>query len=164
MAQARGLDLKTSAQFTMMPFLCMTVFCLGGGFTSDLLTRRHGLRAGRCWLAAIAMSLSALFLELGSRVSHAFAAAVLLSVGAGCLYFAQSSFWSASTDIAGRNSGVFSSLVNMSGQIGGAIAASLTPLLAQRFDWKQPFNVAATLMVLGALAWLIVRPERPLEV
>jgi MFS transporter, ACS family, glucarate transporter len=163
MSQARGLNLKTSAQFTMMPFLCMTVFCLGGGVASDVLTRIYGLRAGRCWLAAIAMSFTALFLELGSRVSDAFTAAVLLALGAGCLYVSQSSYWSVSTDLAGRNSGVFSSLVNMSGQIGGAITASLTPWLAQRFDWKMSFNVAAALMVLGALAWLIVRPERPLE-
>ena len=59
MAQARGLDLKTSAYFTMMPFLCMTVFCFGGGVLSDRLTRRYSLRAGRCTLAAVAMFLTA---------------------------------------------------------------------------------------------------------
>ena len=164
MAQARGLNLKTSAYFTMMPFLCMTVFCLGGGALSDRLTKSVSLRAGRCWLAAVAMLLTALFLVLGSRVHGAFAAAVLLALGAGFLYLSQSSFWSVSTDLAGKNSGVFSSLVNMSCQIGAALTASLTPWLAQHFDWKMPFSVAATLVLVGALAWLVVHPERPLEV
>jgi ACS family glucarate transporter-like MFS transporter len=164
MAQARGLNLKTSAEFTMMPFACMTVFCLGGGFTSDLLTRTHGLRMGRCFLASVSMFLTAVFLVIGSRVPGAFTAAVVLALGAGCLYFSQSSFWSVSTDLAGKNSGVFSSIINMSCQIGGAITASLTPWLAQHFDWRMPFSVAATLVLLGALAWLLVHPERPLEV
>ena len=164
MAQARGLNLKTSAEFTMMPFFCMTVFCLGGGSVSDLLTRKVGLRAGRCWLASVAMIFTGLFLVLGSHVPQPFAAAVLLALGAGCLYFSQSSFWSVSTDLAGRNSGVFSATVNMSGQIGGALTASLTPWLAAHFDWKMAFNVAAALVLLGALSWLLVRPERPIEV
>jgi MFS transporter, ACS family, glucarate transporter len=164
MAQARGLNLKTSAIFTMMPFACMTLFCLGGGFTSDFLSRTRGLRTGRCFLASVFMFLTAMFLVAGSRVADAFAAAVLLSLGAGCLYFCQSTFWSVSSDLAGKNSGVFSSIMNMSCQIGGAITASLTPWLAQHYNWKMPFAVAASLVLLGALAWLLVHPERPLEV
>jgi ACS family glucarate transporter-like MFS transporter len=164
MAQARGLNLKTSAEFTMMPFACMTVFCLGGGVTCDLLTRARGLRVGRCFLASVSMLLTAMFLVAGPRVADAFTAAVLLSLGAGCLYFGQSVFWSVSTDLAGKNSGVFSSIVNMSCQIGGAITASLTPWLAKHYDWKMPFSVAASLVLLGSLAWLLVHPERPLEV
>jgi len=164
MAQARGLNLKTSPEFTMMPFICMTVFCLGGGVTSDFLTRKFGLRTGRCYQASVSMFLTAIFLTVGSRVSDAFTAAVVLALGAGSLYFAQSSFWSVSTDLAGKNSGVFSSMVNMSGQIGGALTASLTPWLAQHYDWKMPFTVAACLVFLGSLTWLLVHPERPLEV
>lgn len=163
-AQARGLNLKTSAEFSMMPFICMTVFCLGGGFTSDFLTRTRGLRVGRCAVASVAMLLTSVFLVLGSRVPGAFTAAVLLALGAGCLYFSITSFWSVSTDLAGKNSGVFSSIVNMSCQIGGALTASLTPWLAKHFDWTVPFSVAASLTLLGALAWWVVHPERPLEV
>ncbi len=164
MAQARGLNLKTSAYFTMMPFLCMTLFCLGGGALSDRLTRTVNLRTGRCYLAAVAMLLTAIFLVLGSRVQDAFTAAVLLALGAGCLYLSQSSFWSVSSDLAGKNSGVFSSLVNMACQIGAALTASLTPWLALHFSWKMPFAVAAGLVLLGSAAWLLVHPERPLEV
>lgn len=164
MAQARGLDLKTSAYFTMMPFLCMTVFCLGGGIVSDRLTRRFSLRVGRCAVAGVAMFLTALFLVIGSRIHDALTAAILLALGAGCLYFSQSSFWSVSTDIAGPNSGVFSSLINMSCQIGAALTASLTPWLAFHFNWKMPFTIAAVLVALGAFSWFVVHPERPMEV
>ena len=87
----------------------------------------------------------------------------VLAGGAGALYFSQSSFWSVSVDIAGRSSGVFSSMVNMGGQIGGAVTASLTPWIAQRFGWITSFAVAAALAVVGAICWMTVHPELPLD-
>ena len=39
MAQVRGFDMKPSARYAMLPFLCMTVFSLVGGVLSDRLTR-----------------------------------------------------------------------------------------------------------------------------
>jgi MFS transporter, ACS family, glucarate transporter len=163
LAQARGFDLKASAYYTMLPFACMTIFSLVGGSLSDRLTCKCSLRAGRCMLASSSLLFTALFLVLGSRAHSPQLAAVLLAVGAGSLYLSQSSFWSVSVDIAGQRSGVFASLVNMSGQIGGAITASLTPWLAQRFSWRMPFTVAAVLALIGALSWLMVHPERVLE-
>ncbi|WP_213804717.1 MFS transporter [Granulicella sp. dw_53] len=162
MAQVRGFDLKASARFTMLPFLSMTVCCLAGGALSDRLTRSYGVRVGRCWLAAVALLMTAGFLVLGSQVHSPQLAGVILAGGAGALYLSQSSFWSASVDIAGRNSGVFSSMVNMGGQLGGAVTASLTPWVAQRFGWGTSFGISAGLAVVGALCWMTVHPERTL--
>jgi ACS family glucarate transporter-like MFS transporter len=163
MAQVRGFDLKSSARFAMLPFLSMTVFCLVGGVLSDRITQRYGLRMGRCGLASVALLLTAVFLVLGSQVHSPELAGVILAGGAGALYISQSSFWSVSVDIAGGSSGVFSSLVNMGGQIGGAVTASLTPWIAQRFGWTTSFAIAAALAVTGAVCWMTVHPERPLD-
>jgi MFS transporter, ACS family, glucarate transporter len=163
MAQVRGFDLKSSARYSMLPFLSMTFFCLAGGALSDRLTRKYGLRAGRCMLAAAALFLTAGFLILGSQVHSPSLAGLILAGGAGMLYLSQSSFFSVSVDIAGRSSGVFSSIVNMGGQIGGAVTASLTPWIAQHFGWTSSFGAAAVLALIGALCWLVVHPERPLE-
>jgi MFS transporter, ACS family, glucarate transporter len=162
MAQVRGFNLKDSAMFSMLPFLCMTFGCLGGGALSDRLTKAYGLRVGRCGLASVAYVFTAIFLVLGSRVSSPQLAGVILAGGAGALYVSQSSFWSVSADIAGRNSGVFSSMVNMGAQVGGAVTASLTPWVAQRFGWTASFGIAAALAALGAVLWMTVHPERPL--
>src|ERR1700678_3605896 len=163
MAQVRGFNLKASALFSMLPFLSMTIGCLAGGALSDRLTRSYGLRVGRCGLAAVAYLFTATFLVLGSRVQSPQLAGVILAGGAGALYVSQSSFWSASGDIAGRSSGVFSSMVNMGAQVGGAVTASLTPWIAQRFGWTASFAIAAALAVLGAFLWMTVHPERPLS-
>jgi MFS transporter, ACS family, glucarate transporter len=163
MAQVRGFDLRSSARYAMLPFLSMTVCCLAGGALSDMLTERYGLRVGRCILAAASMVGTALFLVIGSQVKSPQLAGLILAGGAGALYISQSSFWSVSADIAGDNSGIFSSIMNMGGQIGGAVTASLTPWLAQRYGWTTSFAIAAVLAVFSAGCWLTVHPERALE-
>jgi ACS family glucarate transporter-like MFS transporter len=163
MAQVRGLDLKASAVFAMLPFLSMTVCCLVGGALSDWIAARWGLRAGRCGLAACAMGFTAIFLVLGSQAHSARAAGIILAAGAGALYLSQSSFWSVSVDLAGRSSGLFSSIVNMGGQIGGAVTASLTPWIAQRAGWTSSFGLAAFFAIAAAVCWLFVHPEQPLQ-
>jgi MFS transporter, ACS family, glucarate transporter len=163
MAQVRGFDLKASARYSMLPFLSMTVCCLVGGALSDRLSKSFGLRVGRSVLASVALLFTAVFLILGSQVQSPQLAGFILAGGAGALYLSQSSFWSVSVDIAGRSSGIFSSIVNMGGQIGGAVTASLTPWIAQRFGWTTSFAIAAALAIVGALCWLTVHPERPLD-
>nr|WP_218623887.1 MFS transporter [Granulicella sp. dw_53] len=163
MAQVRGFDLKSSARYAMLPFLSMTVCCLVGGALSDKLTAAYSLRVGRCWLASVALLMTAVFLVMGSQVHSPQLAGIILAGGAGALYLSQSSFWSVSVDIAGRSSGVFSSMVNMGGQIGGAVTASLTPWIAQRYGWTTSFALAAGLAVISALCWLTVHPELPLD-
>ena len=163
MAQVRGFDMKASARFAMLPFLCMTVFSLVGGVLSDRLTLRYGLRVGRCYLASVSLVATAIFLVFGSQVRSPMLAGIILAGGAGALYLSQSTFWSVSVDIAGHSSGVFSSLVNMGGQIGGALTASLTPWIAQRFGWTASFAIAAAMALVGALCWLVVHPERALQ-
>jgi ACS family glucarate transporter-like MFS transporter len=163
MAQVRGFDMKASARYTMLPFLSMTVFCLLGGKLNDTVARRYGVRAGRCWLAAGASLLTAVFLVMGSQAHSPQVAGFVLALGAGALYLSQSSYWAAAIDIAGTSSGVFSSMVNMGGQIGGAVTASLTPWIAHHFGWTMSFTTAAAFAVLSAVLWLTVHPERPLN-
>jgi ACS family glucarate transporter-like MFS transporter len=162
LAQVRGLNLKASAFYAMLPFIAMAVCCPIGGMISDRLTRRHGPRIGRCILAAVVIAMTAVFLTLGSQVESARLASVVLAGGAGVLYLAQSSFWSVTADIAGASSGSVSGFMNMGAQIGGAVTASLTPWIAAHFGWTASFLVAAALCVLGALAWLLVDPSRTL--
>ena len=163
LAQVRGFDLKVSGRYAMLPFLCMTVASLAGGVLSDRLSRLYGLRVCRCYLASVALALTAVFLVWGSQVQSRQLAGLVLAGGAGALYLSQSTFWSVSVDIAGRSSGVFASLVNMGGQLGGALTASLTPVIAQQFGWTVSFAVAAGMALLGAGCWLVVRPERILR-
>jgi MFS transporter, ACS family, glucarate transporter len=155
---ARGLNLKQSSYYTMLPFLAMAVASPLGGWISDRLVRRFGKRAGRCYFAAAAIGSSAIFLALGTQAASPQLASVVLAGGAGALYLSQSCFWSMSAEIGKNSAGAVSGVMNMGGQMGGAITASLTPALAGHFGWTAPFLVAAGLTAAGALAWLPVEP------
>ena len=163
LAQVRGLDLKASAFYAMLPFLAMAVCCALGGVASDRLTRSYGPRVGRCYLASIAIALAGVFLVFGAEVDSARLASVVLAGGAGALYLAQSSFWSVTADLAGPSSGSVSGFMNMGAQAGGWFTAWLTPLIARHFGWTASFLMAAALCLLGAVAWLFVDPKQTLE-
>lgn len=164
LAEVRGLDLKASGWYATLPFLAMAVTCPVGGVVNDLLTRRFNARLGRCGVGAFAMALTALFLATGSVVSSTRLASVVLAGGAGALYLSQSSFWSVTADIAGPSSGSVSGFMNMGAQIGGAVTASLTPIIARSFGWTASFWTAAALSLVGSAAWLLVDPSSVLAV
>jgi MFS transporter, ACS family, glucarate transporter len=162
LVRVRGMNLKASAFYGTLPFLAMAIGCAVGGMVADYLTKHVGRRVGRCGVAIFGIALTAVFLALGSLVRSAPLATVFLAGGAGALYLSQSSFWAISTDIGGRFSGSLSGFMNMGGQLGGAVTASLTPYIAQHFGWTSSFLVAASLSVLSSFAWLLVDPTRPL--
>jgi ACS family glucarate transporter-like MFS transporter len=162
LAKVRGLDLKASALYSMLPFLAMLICCLVGGTVNDRLTKWRGPRLGRCGLAAVAMAIASVFIACGAQVQGARLASVVLAGGAGALYLSQSSFWSITADIAGRSAGSVSGFMNMGGQIGGAVTGSLTPWIAARYGWNASFRVASALCLLGAVSWLAVDPRKTL--
>ncbi len=153
----RGLDLRQSSFYTMLPFLAMAIASLVGGWISDQWVKRGGKRAGRCGIAIIGMSLAALFIAIGTQVASAELASITLAGGAGALYLSQSSFWSVSADIGGNSAGSVSGMMNMGGQLGAALTASLTPAIANHLGWNASFLVAAALCACGAVLWIGVR-------
>ncbi len=162
LSSVRGLNLKTSALYSMLPFAAMATCCLLGGWGSDLLTKRYGKRIGRCIPACVTTIAAALFVGLGTQVHDARLASVVLAGGAGALYLSQSAFWSVSSDIGGLSAGAVSGVMNMGCQLSGALTATLTPWIAEHFGWEMSFVVAGVVCFLGALAWLFVDPDEQL--
>jgi ACS family glucarate transporter-like MFS transporter len=162
LAKVRGLDLKASAFYSTLPPLAMVACSLLGGVINDRITKARGKRAGRCGIAAFALFLAAVLLIFGSQAASVRLAGMVLSAGAGALYLSQSSYWSVTADIAGSRAGSASGFMNMGAQLGGAVTASLTPVIAARLGWNASFLAAALLSALGALAWFFVNPNRSL--
>jgi ACS family glucarate transporter-like MFS transporter len=160
LSAVRGLDLKSSAYYSMLPFLAMAVGSPLGGWISDFTTRRVNKRVGRCWVAGASMALCTIFIATSTYARDTRLASIILAGGAGALYLSQSSFWSVTSEMAGTSAGSVSGLMNMGGQVGAAVTAYFTPLIAKHFGWGTSFLMAAMLCALGALAWLAVDSDR----
>jgi ACS family glucarate transporter-like MFS transporter len=162
LSKVRGLNLKASAFYSMLPFIAMSLGCLLGGTINDRLTRSYGLRLGRCGVAAVAVVIAGIFIASGAHVESGRVASIILAGGAGALYISQSSFWSVTADIAGASSGSVSGFMNMGNQIGAALTASLTPWIASHFGWTASFLTASVVCLIGAASWLMVDPTKML--
>ena len=162
LSTVRGLNLRESSYFATLPFIAMATCSPAGGILSDFVTRHYGKRWGRCGVSVVAISLAAVFVASGSAVSSPRLASIVLAGGAGALYLSQSMYWSVTADIAGESAGSVSGIMNMGAQLGGALTATLTPMVAARFGWGASFGLAAFLCATGALAWLLVDPTRKL--
>lgn len=163
LSSVRGLDLKSSGFYGILPFIAMAIASPLSGYVSDKLSVRYGRRIGRCGPAALGMALAAVFVALATQVADARLAAVVLALGSGGLYLSQSAFWTLSADIGRESAGSVSGLMNMGNQIGGVCVAAITPILAESFGWSGSFMFAAAAALVGAITWLFIDPNTSLK-
>jgi ACS family glucarate transporter-like MFS transporter len=163
LSTVRGLDLKSSGIYGMLPFIAMAIACAFGGWISDRISIRMGKRIGRCWPAAIGMGLAALFVALATQVADARLAALVLALGSGSLYISQSAFWTLSADLGRSSAGSVSGFMNLGCQLGGAAVAQITPIIAGQYGWTASFLVTSAASVIGAICWLLIDPDADLH-
>jgi MFS transporter, ACS family, glucarate transporter len=158
LVNVRGFTEIGGAWLASVPFLAMALSCPIGGWLSDALTARHGTRWGRGVVGAAGMTLAAGTMTVGAVSTEAYLAVLFLSISAGCLYFAIGAFWSATVDISKRHAATLSGLMNTGANLGGVVAATLTPWIAVRLGWPSALVVAALITLAGASMWIKIKP------
>jgi ACS family glucarate transporter-like MFS transporter len=158
LVNVRGFDVLRGAFYAMGPFLAIAVFCPLGGFITDRLARSLGINRGRSYTGTAGMLCSALCVFTGPRAPEPHVAILLLSLGAGFLYFTVGAFWSSTIDIARRHAGTLSGIMNTGANLGGTISPTLTPWLAEQFGWNFAVGFAAAVAAVGGVLWLLIRP------
>ena len=158
LVNVRGFDVLRGAFYAMGPFLAMAVFCPLGGWITDRLAASHGLNRGRSSVGTAGMLLSATCILAGTQAEEPRLAILLLSLGAGFLYFTVGAFWASTIDLAPRHAGTLSGIMNTGANIGGTISPTLTPWLAEQFGWNFSLGFAAAIAALGGMLWLLIKP------
>lgn len=164
LVNVRGFSVVRGGFFATGPFLAITVLCPLGGLLSDALAHRYGRTRGRRAAAMVGCLSSALFIYIGAGATDPYLAVLLLSLGDGLLYSTVGSLWSATVDISGEHTGTVYGVVGMWAQIGGAVAPTLTPIIADRFGWEIAIHVAALVAFVGGMIWLAIDASKRIEV
>jgi MFS family permease len=160
--ERHGFEAAGLGFFAGLPLLVSMPGDLLGGVTTDWLTSRFGLRAGRCGLGAVAYMIAGVALLAAARSSTPVLAALLIAVATGLTMFTLGAAWATVIEVGRNHVGVVGATMNSLGNL----AAMLNPLIVaysvQWFgSWNVPLYVMGVLFLVGAACWTFVDPTRP---
>ena len=158
-----GFSTLAGGAFAALPFLLAGIADVSGGWLTDRLSRRFGLRVGRCYLGSAAFALCASLLLSSTMIDGAVAKATLLALALASADLALSAAWAVPLDIAPDHAGVMTGWMNTLGNLGGLFGPLVVGYAVDRWQsWTIPFYGAAGMYVIGAIAWLAVDPTQRL--
>ncbi len=136
---------------------------LAGGLVSDVLVRRAGLRAGRCFPAAAGLIVSGAVLAGATFATSNSVVVAGLCIGLAAMNFMLPLAWALCQDIGRKHVGAVSGSMNMAGQAGSLISSVAFGYFVK---WFGSYNYAllplAGMLIVSGLIYLGIDPVKPL--
>ncbi|MCL5282798.1 MAG: MFS transporter [Planctomycetes bacterium] len=160
--EKHGFDALQLGFFAGLPLILSVGGDLFGGVTTDVVTKRFGLRLGRCGVGAVAYILAGSAMIGAGLVSHPQLAALLIAVAVAASMFTLGASWSTCLDIGGNHAGVVSAAMNTSGAISSVVCPLMVTWLLKHFanNWNLPLFVMGGLFLVGAVCWGLIDPQK----
>jgi sugar phosphate permease len=157
----RGFSLIEMGFYASLPLLAGTAGDLLGGLVSDRILRRTGNIA----LARRSVAMSGFLLAaagiIPATLTHDSVSCVWFTcLGVFGLELTVGVSWALPLDIAADYAGSASALMNMCGNIGGAISPTLLAYLVRAYGWDVPFFFASGLCLVAALLYCKIDASR----
>jgi sugar phosphate permease len=150
----RHFTLLAVGWLASLPLLAGVVGDTVGGLATDWLLRKTGnAKFARRLVAIVGLLGCVVFIVPAALVEDAYAAVFCLT---GAMFFLECTIgpsWAVPMDTGGKYSGTVSGMMNMAGNIGGALSPLVFGFLVKLGSWQAPFIVAAALLVIGAVIW-----------
>ena len=161
LVQGLGFSQNRIGFFASLPFVLAGLANVAGGWTTDRLSRSHGLRHARVTLGSVSFATSGALILASTVGSDPIVKAVLLAAALGAADFALSACWAVCLDIGAAHAGVVTAFMNTVGNVGGFIGPIVVGFMVDRWQsWTMPLYLTAGVYALGALAWLAINPNR----
>ncbi len=148
--------------FASLPLFAGVVGDTVGGLATDwLLKKTRNTKLARRAVAIVGLLGCAAFIVPAALTEDAYTAVYCLTAAMFFLECTIGPSWAVPMDAGGKYSGTVSGMMNMAGNIGGALSPLVFGFLAQYGNWQAPFIVAAVLLILGAAVWAFwLDPDR----
>ncbi len=160
LVEVRGIE--NFAPYAALPFLLGAFANAFGGWTSDALVRRIGLKWGRRTVGLVGQGSSVLFVLLSFASWNPVYAVISLAMGFAAADFMLPNCWAVCLDIGKRHSGTVTGFMNTAAQIGGAIALTVIGYFAGRKQWNIAILTMAVGLMISALLYLVIDASKPL--
>ena len=148
--------------FASLPLFAGVIGDTVGGLATDWLLKTTGnTKFARRSVAIVGMIGCCVFIVPAALTADAYTAVYCLTAAMFFLECTIGPSWAVPMDVGGKYSGTVSGMMNMAGNIGGALSPLVFGFLAQGGNWQAPFIVAAALLVAGSAVWLFwLDPDR----
>jgi sugar phosphate permease len=150
----RHFTLLKVGLFASLPLFAGVIGDTVGGLATDWLLHKTGnAKLARRSVAIIGLLGCVWFIVPAALTEDAYTAVYCLT---GAMFFLECTIgpsWAVPMDVGGKCSGTVSGMMNMAGNIGGALSPIVFGVLVQFGSWQAPFIVAAGLLILGAAVW-----------
>jgi MFS family permease len=158
--QQRGLSWAGVGLGAALPLLMGAGANVAGGYLTDALTRRWGLRLGRRIPAAAGLLGAAIFLAVAALAESnvVSVAALALSFGSADLILAVC--WATCVDLGKQNAGAVSGVMNSLGQVGGMLSPFLLGWMLETWgSWTLPLLISAGYYAVSGALWFWIDPQ-----
>ena len=145
--------------FSTLPFFLGAIGCFTGGYLSDWLSKRYGLKVGRRVVGIVGLGLSAVMILLSALTKDNQTAAILLSMGMGFKDLTLPVSFAVCNDVGRSQSGLVSGAMNTVGQLGAVFLGVLFGYIVNiTGDFNLPLFLIAFLLLCSCLLWLRIDP------
>jgi len=164
LVNGRGFTDEELLAYSWMPFVLGALANLAGGYVSDHLVKKIGLRWGRRVVALIGLGVSSAFIFAVVMTQDKFWVVVFLAIG-----FAGSDFmlpvaWAVCLDVGKKYAGTVTGAMNTAGQLGSFLVAWAFGRVVTAYggNYDAPLYPMAVLMVFSMLLWFKIDPTKQL--
>ncbi len=170
LVKGRGFTMQ-GLIFSTLPFILGAMANLSGGWASDRLVQKFGLKTGRRAVAMMGLGSAALFTVATILSTDKYVALVFLALSYAGSDFMLPSAWAVCLDIGKKYAGAVTGTMNTAGQVGSflssvafgyfvkaALERGMTPLDA----YNVPLIPMALMLAVSTLLWLKIDPSQEL--
>jgi sugar phosphate permease len=156
------MDLKTMGMYASAPLLAGVLGDMAGGFVSDRLVHRIGLKLARRFVAIFGFVVGGGAILLAINLPDPLASIAVFAVAVFALELTVGVSWAVALDIGDEFAGSVSAVMNTAGNLGSTGSAILTAYLVAAYGWNAAFGVLAVLGVVAAALFTQIDASRRL--
>lgn len=163
MELGRGFEKSELTYAVAVPFVMSMIGNISGGYLTDKLTKKYGLKIGRKALGSSSLAISAVCMFLAAFIPGKMTVFIFLSLCFGIFDLMLPSAWALCIDLGKKNAGAISGAMNTFGNIGGFCCGILFGYLVQSSNnYNLPLYMIAGMLIISAILFAFINPTKPI--
>ena len=163
MELGRGFAKSELTYAVAVPFIMSMIGNITGGYLTDKISAKYGLKVGRKALGTSSLAISAVCMFLAAFIPGKMAVFVFLSLCFGIFDLMLPSAWALCIDLGKQHAGAISGAMNTFGNVGGFFCGILFGYLVQASgNYNLPLYMIAAMLLISAVLFSFINPEKPI--